>query len=82
MQAVGPSEIGRILEITDSLNLHREAVRIPLAPEGAGVVRLVDAAVEIVAPAEGDFEEWLAGLKDQLGGLDLSRIQKADQTPP
>ena len=75
MQVVGPAEIRRILEITDALSLHREAVRIPLGPEGGGRERIDGGILEIVAP-ENDFDSWLSGLDGRLKALDLSRTRK------
>ena len=52
----GPKEIMRIMEVTDGLCLHREAVRIPLWNQGEGLVQLVSGGtvVEITAPGEGE----------------------------
>lgn len=78
MQRVGAGEIGRILSVTDAAGVHREAVSIPLAARGAGSVRVTPARrLEIVAPADADFEQWLAGLPAALGALDLSAVQRA-----
>jgi hypothetical protein len=74
----GPKEIGRILEITDGLNLHREAVVIPLAPEGEGSVRIVGGKLEIHRPEEGDFSDWIEGLTDQIRALPLEGLKKAE----
>ena len=66
MDAVGPKEIHSILAVTDEIGIHREAVQIPLGTEGAGRVTLAGTAVEIVAPAQGDFDTWVT----TLGGPD------------
>jgi hypothetical protein len=76
MEGFGPQDIQRILAVTDRMKIHRMAVRIPLAPAGAGAVRLTDGKIEIVPPATGDFEEWLAGLPEEIGELDLSLVQR------
>jgi len=73
----GPKEIGRILEITDALGIHREAVLIPLAPEGSGAVRIVGNRLEIHRPEEGDFDAWADGLEAEIEGLDTSGLKKA-----
>ena len=78
MEAVGPKEIHRILEVTDSLHIHREAVRIPLETAGEGSVRGEGDVVQIVAPATSDFEEWIGGLISRLRNLDLSKVRKSD----
>lgn len=77
MEAVGPKEIHRILEVTDSLHIHREAVRIPLETEGEGSVRREGDGVHIVAPATSDFEEWIGRLASLLRDQDLSQVRKA-----
>ena len=78
MDAVGPPEINRILTVTDGLGIHREAVRIPLGTSGAGSVAVNSGRVDIVAPEDGSFEDWLKALADQIGGLDLSAVKRAD----
>ena len=78
MDAVGPKEIYRILAVTDEIGIHREAVQIPLGTEGVGQVTLAGTIVEIVAPAQGDFEAWVTGLGDRIRSLDLSGVQKAE----
>lgn len=78
MDSVGPSEIMRILGVTDALGLHREAVVVPLGTRGAGEARVRNGKLEITAPAEGDFEAWLAALPDTLRAMDLSPVRKAD----
>lgn len=78
MDAVGPPEIMRILAVTDALGLHREAVTVPLWTEGAGRLRVVRGSkLEITAPAQGDFEAWLAALPAAIGAMDLSALRRA-----
>ena len=74
----GPKEMGRILEIVDGLNIHREAVMIPLAPEGTGAVRVVAGRLQIHRPEEGDFDAWLESLPGQIAALDTSGLKKAE----
>ena len=70
LQVVGSREINRILEITDRMGIHREAVVIPLAPRHPGRVRRrPDGKIEIVVESEGDFEAWATGLEAELQGL-------------
>jgi hypothetical protein len=79
MDAVGPREIMRILGVTDALGFHREAVMVPLGTKGAGALRVTPGGkLEITAPAEGDFEAWLAGLPEALKAIDLSRVRRAE----
>lgn len=75
---MGPTEIMRILAVTDALGLHREAVAIPLGTRGKGEIRMRGARLEITAPAEGDFEAWLKALPDALRATDLSTVRRAD----
>ena len=67
VEAVGIREINRILEVTDRMGIHREAVVIPLAPRHPGRVRKrPDGKVEIVVESVGDFEAWVAGLEAEI----------------
>jgi len=78
MQRIGADEIRRILAVTDALGVHREAVSIPLLPKAEGSLRVTPVRrLEIVAPAAGDFETWLAGLPAAIQALDLSKVQRA-----
>jgi hypothetical protein len=72
MAAVRPEQILKILEVTDSLNLHRESVLIPLSTEGEGSVTiLADRRVRIVVPSNKPFEDWLTELRPQLAKMNL-----------
>ena len=74
-----PALVRRILEITDRLGLHREAVVIPLAREGAGnLVVTPRRKLEITAPEGADLEAWLAGLPARIEALDLAGVMRAD----
>jgi hypothetical protein len=77
MDAVGPPEIFRILAVTDSLGFHREAVVVPLWTKGKGEILVRGAKLQISAPAEGDFEAWLAALPTTLTSMDLSAVRRA-----
>jgi hypothetical protein len=67
LEAVTIREIQRIFEVTDALGIHREMVVIPLRPGRPGRVRKMPGGkLEIVVPAEGSFEEWIAGLAGQV----------------
>jgi hypothetical protein len=66
----------KILELTDSFNLHREAVVIPLATEGCGSVAVLpDQRLRITIPSNVSFDEWLVELRDRLSTMDLSGIR-------
>lgn len=63
MREVTAAEIGRILEVTDRLGVHREQVAIPLLARHPGRLRRTPGGkLEIVVDAEADFEAWLAEL--------------------
>lgn len=66
-QGVQLAQIERIFEILDRLSISREAVVIPLRPQGAGSVkRLSNGKFEIVVPAEIPFEQWYASLESTM----------------
>ena len=67
LQAVTIREIQRIFEVTDALGIHREMVVIPLRPRHPGAVRKMPGGkVEIVVESENPFEDWVAGLADEI----------------
>lgn len=56
----------RIFEVVDDLGISREAIQVPLLPEGDGSVRaLPGGRVEIVVPESG-LEDWLPELRRRL----------------
>jgi len=70
LEAVSAGQVELILEITDRLEIHREAVVIPLPKRGAGQVRRrPDGKLEIVVPAEREFGDWLGELEGALRDL-------------
>jgi hypothetical protein len=77
MDSVGPPEIMRILAVTDALAFHREAVVVPLWTKGKGEILIRGAKLQISAPAEGDFDTWLAALPSTLKSMDLSAVRRA-----
>ena len=67
LQTVSFQNITRILELTDGLEISREAVEIPLSPESPGSVRrLANGKLEIVVDADIPFEDWLPTLPDKI----------------
>lgn len=67
LKEVTAAEIGRILEVTDGLGIHREQVAIPLMPRHPGRLRRTPAGkLEIVVDAQADFEAWLAELPERI----------------
>ena len=68
----------RILAVTDALGFHRESVVVPLWTKGKGEIRVARGTkLEVTAPAEGDFEAWLAALPATLQSMDLSAVRRA-----
>jgi hypothetical protein len=66
-QGVQLAQIERIFEILDRLEISREAVIIPLRPQGGGgVKRLTNGKLEIIVPADVPFEEWYASLEGAI----------------
>ncbi len=78
MDVVTPNQMNRIFVVIDAMSIHREGIIVPLGPEGSGSVRLVGNKVEVTVPAEGNFDDWIAGLRDQIAKLDLSGVRKAE----
>jgi len=73
MPTVTPDQVMKILELTDSFSLHREAVVIPLATSDYGdVVVLPDHRLRITIPRAQPFEKWLVELRAKLTQMDLS----------
>lgn len=79
MDAVTPDQMNRIFEVTDAMSIHREAVIVPLGPEGSGNVRLAGNKVEVTVPAEGGFDDFVATLRGRIAALDLSGVRKAEE---
>ena len=75
MATVTPEQVMKILELTDSLELHREAVVIPLLKRnGGGVAVLSDRRLQITVPSDRAFDEWIVELRDKLASIDLTSI--------
>lgn len=70
LQTVSFQQITQILELTDQLEISREAVEIPLSPESPGVVRrLANGKFEIVVDADVPFEEWVQTVPQKIQAL-------------
>jgi hypothetical protein len=66
-QGVQLAQIERIFEILDRLAISREAVVIPLRPQGEGSVkRLSNGKLEITVPADLPFEQWYVSLEGAI----------------
>ena len=67
LDTVSFQHITRILEVTDELDISREAVEIPLAPASPGVVRrLPNGKLEIVVDADLPFDDWVQTLPEKI----------------
>jgi hypothetical protein len=67
LQGVQLAQIEQIFAILDRLSISREAVMIPLRPQGLGSVkRLSNGKLEITVPADIPFEQWYASLEGTL----------------
>ena len=66
-QGVQLAQIERIFEILDRLQISREAVIIPLRPQGDGSLRILDnSKIEIVVPESLPFDDWYISLEGNL----------------
>ena len=69
-QGVQLAQIEQIFEVLDRLSISREAVVIPLRPQGVGnVKRLNNGKLEIVVPADIPFDQWYASLEGAIKQL-------------
>jgi hypothetical protein len=70
LKAVTLKEIERIFAVIDPMNISREAVVIPLRTEHPGRVSIMkDGKLEIVVERDGEFEEWITTLEEQIREL-------------
>ena len=64
------SDMGFVFEVTDSMEIDRENVSVPLEKAGTGCVQIMpDGTVEIVIPESIPMEEWQQTLKTSLASL-------------
>ena len=83
MDVLTPAQVEQVYEVTDSLHLHRNWVVLPLTAAPQGRERIMpDGKVLLAAPGGMEFDRWLAGLRDRLTGLDLSRTPRARHDDP
>ena len=72
-----PEQIMKILELTDSFNIHRESVFIPLKTEEKGNVSILpDGRLSITCPSTHSFDQWLEEIRTQLLTMDLTKVAK------
>jgi hypothetical protein len=62
--------MNQLFEVTDALELSREAIQVPLVLEGEGKIqRLKSGKIEITLPDTDDLGPFLAVLPDRLRQL-------------
>jgi hypothetical protein len=65
-----PQIMNQLFEVTDALELSREAIQVPLVLEGEGKIqRLKSGKIEITLPDTDDLGPFLAVLPDRLRQL-------------
>ncbi len=70
MRILDQATMHRVFDVTDTLELSREAVTVPLAPAGDGEVRrLPNGRYEITLPDADDLGPFLAALPARLRAL-------------
>jgi hypothetical protein len=70
MRVLTPQIMNQLFEVTDALELSREAIQVPLVLEGEGKVqRLKSGKIEITLPDADDLGPFLALLPDRLRQL-------------
>ena len=79
MTIVTPQQMDAVLAVTDSMSIHREAVVVPLGPEGQGNVRVASNKLEVTVPEEGDFDTWIEGLGGVIEKLDLTHVRRVEE---
>ena len=67
MRVPTPQIMNQLFEVTDALELSREAIQVPLVLEGEGQIRrLKSGRIEITLPDTDDLGPFLASLPDRL----------------
>jgi hypothetical protein len=70
MRILTPQIMNQVFEVTDALELSREAIQVPLMLEGEGKVqRLENGRIEITLPDTDDLGPFLTTLPDRLRQL-------------
>jgi hypothetical protein len=70
MRVINQQVMNQVFEVTDELDIDREAITVPLVQEGEGSVhRNARGRIEIVLPDTDDLGPFLAGLPDRLRPL-------------
>ncbi len=70
MRPINQTIMNRVFEVTDSIPMSREAIRIPLAMIGdGGVCKGEDGRFEITLPDTDDLGPFLSSLEETLRAL-------------
>ena len=71
MRVLTPDIMNQVFEVTDPLELSREAIQVPLLLEGTGTVRrLKNGRIEITLPDMDTLGPFLASLPERLRTLE------------
>lgn len=70
MRVIDQKIMNRLFEVTDDLEIDREALEVPLVMEGEGkVARTKRGKIEITLPDTEDLGPFLASLSERLRAL-------------
>jgi len=71
MRVLTPQIMNQLFEVTDALELSREAIQVPLVLDGEGKVqRLKSGKIEITLPDTDDLGPFLSSLPERLRTLE------------
>ena len=71
MRVLTPQIMNQLFEVTDALEVSREAIQVPLVLEGEGKVqRLKSGKIEITLPDTDDLGPFLSSLPEGLRTLE------------
>ena len=74
------AQVSKIYDLTDSFELNRDWVVVPLVGAVQGFEMLMPDGKILIRPVGGArYDAWFAGLKTRLEALDLSRALRASQ---
>ena len=71
MRVLTPQIMNQVFEVTDALELSREAIQVPLVLQGEGKIqRLKSGKIEITLPDTDDLGLFLSSLPERLRTLE------------
>jgi hypothetical protein len=71
VRVLTPQIMNQLFEVTDALELSREAIQVPLVLEGEGKIqRLKSGKIEITLPDTDDLSPFLSSLPERLRTLE------------